>query len=320
MLNLKKILPSIRENISLASYTTFKIGGPARYFFIAKTRGDIIKALEAAQKCSLPFFILGGGSNILVSDEGFNGLVVKIQNINYKISDGRIIADAGVSIPVIAHKAIEAGFSGLEWAAGIPGTIGGAIRGNAGAFGGSMSDIVKTVEVLEIQNKNLRVKNLENKNCQFGYRDSVFKKKSNLIILSAVLNFKKGKNEEIERKTKEYLDYRKEKHPINYPSAGSVFKNYQLSISSRQSLFKNFPELKQFKEKGNIPAAYLISKCGLKGKESGGAIISFEHPNFIVNFSNAKAKDVRFLIKLIKQKVAEKFGIFLKEEIQYAGF
>ena len=261
-----------RKNILLKKYTTFKIGGPVKYFFEAKTKKDLIEAIKAAKKLKLSFFILGGGSNLLVSDKGFNGLVIKF---------GEPLSDLVLK--------------GLEWASGVPGTVQGAIHGNAGAFGKSMADNVKSVEVLNLN--DLKIKKLNNKDCKFGYRDSIFKKQKNLIILSAEMELKKSNKKEIEKKAKEYLKYKKETQPLSFFSAGSIFKNPK-----------------------NFSAAKLVGECGLKGKKIGKAQISKKHANFIVNLGDAQAEDVKKLINLAKKEVKKKNGIKLKEEIQYLGF
>jgi UDP-N-acetylmuramate dehydrogenase len=262
-MGIQKLLPGLKKNVSLKNYTTFKIGGPAKYFFEAKKKEDLIGAVIAAKKMKLPFFIFGGGSNILVSDEGFKGLVIKYGQ------------------PLSLYV-----FNGLEWAVGIPGTIQGAVWGNAGAFGKSMKDVVKEVEVFDLKNKKIKI--LKNKDCKFGYRDSIFKQNKNLIILSAKIKSKKSNP----KKMKEYLNYRKKTQPLNLPSAGSIFKN----------------------PKG-FSAGELIEGCGLKGKRIGNVKISEKHANFIVNLGGGKAKDVMKLINLAKKKVKEKFGITLEEEV-----
>ena len=311
-MRIEKELSGIKKNISLKNYTTFKIGGRAKYFFVAKSKEDVIKAVLVAKKMRLPFFILGGGSNILVSDRGFKGLVVKIESGMWNVEGSKIYAGAGVLLNQLVHLALKNNLMGLEWAVGIPGTVGGAIYGNAGAFGKSIGDSVKKVEVLDT--KDLRFKIYDLKKCKFGYRNSIFKEKKNLIILSAIIQLKKGNKKEIEKKIKEYLEYRKKTQPLNFPSAGSVFKNYELRIK-KYELIKKFPELKNFIKKGQIPAGWLIEKCGLKGKKIGKAKISEKHGNFILNLGVAKAKDVKKLINLIKKKVKEKFGITLEEEV-----
>ncbi len=266
--DLKKILPTIRKDILLKNYTTFKIGGPARYFFIAKNKEDIIKAVKTAKEFKLPFFILGGGSNILVSDKGFNGLVIKF----------------GQPLSLYVSK-------GLEWAAGIPGTVQGAVCGNAGAFGKSMKNVVESVEVFDTETEKVKI--FKNKNCRFSYRNSIFREKKNLIILSATLQLKKEDKKVIENKIKKNLEQKKRTQPLDFPSAGSIFKNPQ-----------------------GFSAGELIEKSGLKGKKIGDAEISKNHANFIVNLGKAKAKDVLSLMKLAKQKVKNKFGIVLEEEIE----
>jgi len=254
----------IKKNVLLSKYTTFKIGGLAKYFCIANNKKDVIMAIKWAKEKKLPFFILGNGSNVLVVDKKYSGLVIKTGK-------------------PLAHYV----FKGLEWAAGIPGTIEGAVYGNAGAFGKSMKDAVKEVEVWDTKTEKIKI--FKKKDCGFGYRESIFKKNKNLIILSVKIKSKKSNL----KKIKEYLNYKKQTQPLNLPSAGSVFKN----------------------PKGYF-AAELIEKCGLKGKTIGRAQISKKHANFIVNLGGAKAKDVFTLIKIIKQKVKNKFGIILEEEIQ----
>jgi UDP-N-acetylmuramate dehydrogenase len=311
----------IKEKIPLKEYTTFKIGGPARYFFVAKSKEDLKNAILWAKKKKLPFFILGGGSNVLFSDKGFKGLVIKIQNSNLKIqnenSKFKIICGAGLPLMKLVFKSSEIGATGLENLAGIPGTLGGAIWGNAGAFGREIGDVIEEVEILRINGlTSWRIEKLKNKDCKFGYRDSIFKRKKNLIILEATLKLKKGKGKEIEEKIKEILRLRKEKQPLEFPSAGSVFKNVPIEKVSKRIREK-------FKEKikdGFLPTGVLIDAAGLKGFQIGGAKISEKHANFIVNVGNAKASDVKELIEKIKKEVKKKFKIQLEEEIKLVGF
>jgi len=291
---------NFKKNVSLKNYTTFKIGGPAKYFYIAKNKTELIEAIKQAKKLKLPFFnserseeskfcqrqvfILGGGSNLLVSDKGFNGLVIKFgQPLSSYVSKG------------------------LEWAVGIPGTVQGAACSNAGAFKKSMKDVVESVEVFDTETGKVKI--FKNKDCKFGYRDSIFRKKKNLIILSVEIKPKKSNTKKIRTslrenldfslrsKIKQYLDYRKQTQPLNFPSAGSIFKNLP-----------------------GKSAGELVEKCGLKGKKIGNVKISEKHANFIVNLGQGKAKDVIKLIKLIKKEVKKKFGVVLEEEIQFLGF
>jgi len=257
----------IKENISLAQYTTFKIGGPARYFFVAKTTDDLVKAVKFAESKNLPFFILGGGSNLLVSDKGFAGLVIAAENKQLTINNNKIIAEAGVNLSHLVRESSQAGLTGLEWAINIPGTIGGAVKCQASAFGQSISKIVKEI------------------------------KKLDKIILSVELVLKKGDKKKSQQLIKEYFKKRKDSQPLDYPSAGCIFKN----------------PAGQF-------AGQLIEECGLKGKQVGQAMVSQKHANFIINLGNAQARDVRKLIQLIKKSVNKDFKINLEEEIEYLGF
>lgn len=320
---IKKLLPKIKKNILLKNHTTFKIGGPAKYFYIAKRKEDLIGAIKVAKKLKLPFIVLGEGSNVLFSDRGYKGLVIKFQARSSKFQNSNVYVEAGVKLNELVESAAKGSLTGLGWAAGIPGTVGGAVRGNAGAFGSVIADAIKRVEVFDA--KTLRVKNLSRKDCKFSSKDTVFKHRKNLIILSVVFKLKKGNKKEIQRKINEYLNYRRKNHPLDFPSAGCVFKNPEIKIPARggsafggknKNLLKEFPELKEFNKKGIIPSAYLIEKCGLKGKKLGQAKFSENHANFIINLGKAKTKDVLSLINLAKQKIKSKFGIILEEEIE----
>lgn len=291
----KKLLPRVRENVSLKSHNTFRIGGKARYFFVAKNKEDLIKAIKLVNDFKLPFFVLGNGSNLLISDKGFKGLVIKIKNQKSKIKNNLICVEAGVSLGQLVNIASKNNLTGLEWAIGIPGTVGGAIAGNAGAFNKSIGENVSGVEVYDVRNK--RIKIFKIKNCKFSYRESIFKKNRNLIIISVKLRLNKGNKEKIKQKMKAYLNHRIETQPLKLPSIGSIFKN----------------------SKGFF-AAELIEKCGLKGKKVEDVKISEKHANFIVNLGKGKARDVVKLISLIKKKVKGKFGVILEEEIIYLGF
>lgn len=308
-----------QKNISLANFSTFKIGGKIKYFLKAKNEKEIVEAIKWAKEEKLSFFILGGGSNILFSDKKFKGLVIKIENCRLQIVDCKIVAEAGVPLQKLVFESVKKGLSGLEFAAGIPGTLGGAIRGNAGAFGGEMKNVVEKVRVLRVKNKEFKIEELKNDECEFGYRESIFKKKKNWIILSAILKLKKGKKKEIEKEIKEILKKRKERQPLDFPSAGSVFKNVPLEKVPKeiQEIFKDKIKREPFP---CLPAGALIEAVGLKGYQIGGAKISEKHANFILNVKNAKAKDVLKLINLAKKKVKEKFNIKLKEEIEIVRF
>jgi len=295
-----EIMLDIKENESLSKHTTFKLGGPARYLVAAKTKEYIIEAVNFAKEKGLPFYILGGGSNILIRDEGYNGVIIKPQIGGVKIEEDRIIAGAGALLSQAMNMSIQSGLAGLEWAAGVPGAMGGAINGNAGAYGQSMSDIVESVLVLEEDlNGNWIEKKYKTEDCGFLYRKSCFKDKENKkFIIETELKLRKGNKEESMTKIKDILTQRREKVPPQ-PSAGCVFKNIK-SPDGKDLIRAVGP---------------LIQECGLKGVRVGGAEVSLAHANYIVNADNATSQDVIDLIKIVQQKIREKFNMDLETEI-----
>lgn len=305
---------NFQENINLADHTTFRIGGAARYFVVVKNKEELIEALKFAKNNLLSFFILGGGSNLLVSDSGFNGLAIKMQNDGMKRQDDgkkcRIICDAGVLLGKIIIETSKLGYSGAEWGFGIPGTIGGAICGNAGRLGQDISQAVESVTVLD---EDFNIKTLSKKECVFGYRSSRFKE-SKEAILSAALLFIKKEPAEIEAVLNEAKAAVKQ--VLSFPSAGCVFKNYKVKEES-DKLLKDHPELVERIRDGKIGVGYLIDRCGLKGKQVGGAKIWENHANYIINLGSAKAQDVKALIKIAKEAIKTKYGIEMEEEIRY---
>jgi len=280
----------IEKNIDLAPLTTFKIGGPAKYFCQIETEKELIQVIKWAKKKKIPYFVIGGGSNLLISDKGFKGLVIKLLMEQCQLTANGLLLGSALRLGQMVKFSLKNNLTGLEWAAGIPGTVGGAVRGNAGAFGQEISDSLLKAIVL----RGSKVIELKNKEIKFTYRQSIFKKNKD-IILNVVLILKKGKKQGNEKAVQDILQHRKKSQPFQ-SSAGCVFKN---------------PKLKS--------AGLLIDQCGLKGRQIGGAKISEKHANFIVNTGQAKAKDVKALINLIKKQVKNKFNIELKEEIQYLG-
>jgi UDP-N-acetylmuramate dehydrogenase len=309
---LKQKLPGVRQNVSLRNHTTFKIGGPAKYFFIARISEDIVRAVAAAKELNIPLFILSGGSNVLFSDDGFSGFVVKTQTTNYKIEGAKIQTDVGVEMATLVREAGQRGLSGLEWAGGLPGSVGGAVRGNAGAFGGEIKDSIIEVEALDAKGKRTTFSNTE---CQFGYRTSIFKK-NNLIVLTATLSVQKGDKQKIQDVAKEHMNYRKERHPLEYPNAGSIFKNCDVKKMPKkvQEEFKDVIKTDPFPV---IPTAALLAAAKLQGTRVGDVQISEKHPNYIVNRGNGSAKDVMALIAKVKKHIQNKFGVELEEEITF---
>ncbi len=303
---------NIQKNILLAPYTTFKIGGEARYFCEAENIGDIQELCKWAKNEKVSILVLGGGSNVLISDKGFGGLVIKIRSTKLEIRNSEIFAEAGAPLAKLVAEATKNNLTGLEWAIGIPGTIGGAINGNSGAFGKSISDVLEEVKVLDISALKIRI--FKKDQCEFGYRNSIFKHNQDLVILSAILRLNKGEKEEMQKIIKDYTKQRIESNPAGR-SAGCFFKNIEWQeVGDKEKLIKKFPELNKFSEKPKISVGFLIEQVGLKGKKIGGAVISEKHAAFIINSGKATADDVINLSNLIKQKVSERYRLNLKEE------
>jgi UDP-N-acetylmuramate dehydrogenase len=310
----------IKKNIILAPYTTFRIGGAAKEFAVVKNKEELIEAIKHAKENSEEFFVLGGGSNVLVSDKGFNGLVIKISakgGSAFGWQDNFLECWAGEKLSDLVNFTAESNLSGLEWAIGIPGTIGGAVRGNAGAYGSEMKDAIECVKVLDTD--NLAISEYKKEVCNFNYRTSVFKKKKNLIILSTKLSLKQLEKEKILDKIKEVSKKRSEKIPQGWKgNAGSFFENPTVENQELISEFEKETGTKSADKK--IPAGWLIQSAGLSGRKIGNAMVSETNCNFIINIGNGTAEQVIILSSLIKQKVRVSFGVQLKEEVQLIGF
>lgn len=311
---------NIQQNIPLSRLTTFNIGGPAKFFCEIGSEKELIEALKYAKENKLEFFVMGGGSNVIFSDDGFSGIVIKIGRKEQRI----IIADnesiecwAGESLANLVKFCTENSLTGLEWAIGIPGAVGGAIRGNVGAYSGSMANSVESVNFIENSDSEFKIESYKLQDCKFGYRNSIFKENKNLIVISVVLKFKKGNKEEIENKVKEIIKKRGERIPKEQ-SAGSFFENPKVENQELIARFERDSEVKC--RDGKIPAGWLIDEVDLRGKKIGQVMVSEKHANFLVNLGNAKAQDVVMLASLIKMKVRNELGVQLKEEVQYVGF
>ena len=318
----EKLGEGVLENEALSRHCTFKIGGPARYFFIAKSKKEVRRAVEAVGDLGINFFVFSGGSNVLFSDDGFDGLVIKVNSseLTVYVMNCRIVADAGALLFKIVEAAAENGLAGLEWAAGIPGTVGGAVRGNAGAYGHAMGESVEEIEALRIKNKKSRIKNYGKEDCKFGYRESIFKREGG-VILKVVLKLAPGDKNKIKEEMDKIFAARDGKIPTD-SSAGSFFKNVEVTEEIvkiiKEYTHEDVPP--DYIQKGKIPAAWLIGQCDLKGKQIGGAKISEKHANFIVNTGEATAADVIALSSLVKMKVRDEVGVQLEEEVEYVGF
>jgi len=301
------------ENVPLSDYTSFKVGGPAKYFLEVSNKADLRKALQAVVDKKLDYLIIGNGSNILVSDDGFDGLVIRLVNGVFQKVGLDVFVFGGFHWPKFVQAMVNQKLEGLEFSGNIPGSVGGCVRGNAGAYGKGIGDFVREVEVLVVGEKEVTLKKLTGEECKFGYRDSIFKKKPNWVIAEAsfVLEEEITPSQERMKEIIEEGAVRCAKQPLTVSSAGCSFKN----VIYTDALSK----YKDWEIKGKLPAAKFIDGAGLKGTKIGGAMISKEHANFIVNMGEARATDIEELYKLVKERVQEKYGVDLEEEVQYVG-
>ena len=298
-LELEKIVPSqnIKYDEPMKLHTTTKVGGNVECFIEPSNVNEIRNIINFAKENGIPYYVIGHGSNLLVVDEGLEGIVIKIGSLfsNVEIEGTVIKANAGCAIPRLSQMAKNNSLSGLEFACGIPGTVGGAIRMNAGAYGGEMVNIVDKVGYL---NEKGEIVEISNDECGFSYRHSMFVEHPEYVILYAVLKMSEGNKEEIEAKMNENMESRKAKQPIEYPNFGSVFKR-----PTQEGVF----------------VGKMVEELGLKGYQIGGAQVSTKHSGFIINAGEATCKDVIDLIEYVKNKVYEKYGVMLQEEVVILG-
>ena len=291
--------PGLEFDKSLAALTSFGTGGPARFFYSARQRADLVRAVAAAKRNGLEYFLIGGGSNLLVSDDGYDGLVIRVEIGGLKlVGDDRIEAGAGENLAALVDFATAHSLSGLEFAAGIWGTVGGAIYGNAGAYGGEIGALVCGLTLVDHQGT---VKQVDAGYCRFGYRDS-FLKQSKEVIVDAYLRLLPGNPDEIRRRVDEIKAARKAK----FPERGCA-----------GCFFKNIPDPTQ--EHGKLAAGKLLEEVGAKGMSVGAARVFAGHANIIVNAGGATSKDIRLLADKLKEKVRQRFGINLQEEVVSLG-
>lgn len=291
--NLKKLhIGKVLDNVLMKDYTTYKVGGKVICMCIPDDENSLIKLLKYLKEKNIKYKILGNGSNVIFNDSGYNGVIIKLDNFNnLTISKNKIIVGAGYMLNKLSLRVSRLGLSGLEFASGIPGTVGGAVFMNAGAYKSDMGYIVESVKVLT---PNLEIKKLTNKELDFHYRSSFLQKNQGYICLEATLVLTYGNPEEIMNLINERKSRRIETQPLEYPSAGSVFRN---------------PE--------NNFAGKLIEDIGYKGKKVGGAMVSEKHANFIINSDNATGEDVKKLINEIKNEVKKHYDIDLKIEQEF---
>lgn len=285
---------NVKQQEPMSRHTTFRIGGPADFYLCPHSTNEVQEIVEICKEEKLPYFVLGNGSNLLVSDKGYRGVVVQLwKNFSdITVKDCCIQAKAGALLSKVAAEALEAGLTGMEFASGIPGTIGGAAFMNAGAYGGEMKDIIKSVKVLDTQGE---VRVLPKEELKMGYRTSIVKEKG-YTVLSVELELTRGNQEEIRNTMEDLKERRTSKQPLEMPSAGSTFKR---------------PE--------GYFAGKLIMDSGLRGFSVGGAQVSEKHCGFVVNKGGATAMDVLNLIREVQRRVKEQFGVDLETEVRFLG-
>ncbi len=284
----------VKTDEPMKNHTTFRVGGPARYFVMPHTAEEVAKVTELCIQENVPYYIVGNGSNLLVSDKGYDGVIIQIykQMSQVEVKGNEVHAQAGALLSMIAKRALDAELAGFEFAAGIPGTLGGACVMNAGAYGGEMKDVLKSVTVLD---KEGNLKKLAKDELELGYRTSVIAKKG-YIVLDAVMELQEGKAEEIKALMDDLKERRITKQPLEYPSAGSTFKR---------------PE--------GYFAGKLIQDADLRGFQVGGAQVSEKHCGFVINKDGATASDVMELMRQVSDKVYDKFGVRLEPEVKRLG-
>lgn len=321
-----------RESEPMRLHTNFRIGGSARYYVEVRTTDEVAAAVAAARATDVPWFVLGGGSNTLVADAGFDGLVIQMALRDVRIEGAQVIAGAGAITAAVARQAADVGLTGFEWAASVPGTIGGAVRGNAGCFGGEMKDVVEHVRVLQVDSRqpiarpdrSVGADIIANAGCGFRYRHSAFKEHPEWIIREVTFALQSGDAAACRERLEEFLTRRKIKQPLERPSAGCLFTN----VEERALAPEHIATLDRATDNAwrtvahdeQIPAGWLIERAGLKGYRVGNVMVSEKHGNFVINLGGGTAADVAQLSADVRARIRERFGIELREEVQRLGF
>lgn len=292
---LKEIVDNVKLNENMKLHTTFRIGGPADYYVEPNTKEEVKKLLLLCRKEEMPYYIIGNGSNLLVGDKGYRGIIIQIGKHLSKISfkeNGQVTAQTGVMLSKLAMEIAEHSYTGFEFAAGIPGTLGGAVTMNAGAYGGEIKDCIISALVVNPKGEFIT---LSKEQLELSYRNSIIQKEQ-YIVLEATFQFEKADKTKVLETISDLNQRRREKQPLNYPSAGSTFKR---------------PE--------GYFAGKLIMDAGLKGYRVGGIMVSDKHGGFVVNVDNGTAKEALMLIEDVKGKVLEQFGVELEPEVRLIG-
>jgi UDP-N-acetylmuramate dehydrogenase len=307
-------IPNLTVSIQtpLSRYTRFAIGGPADLFAETCCEDAFIAAFGTARALGIPLMVIGGGTNLIVSDDGFRGLVLRFRGDRLSASAGRVTAGAGAVLQDLVDFANRSGLRGLETLAGIPGWVGGAVYGNAGAYGHAINERVREVRFFD----GSAVRSFDNAACEFRYRESVFKRRKDWIIFSTALELEPADAAELERTSAGIVEVRNQKFPPTMKCAGSIFKNFLLH-ELPPSVAAAVPAA--VVREGKIPAAWFLEQVGAKGMERGGIRVATYHANLIYNAGEGTARDLCAVIALLKQRVRERFAIEVEEEVQYVG-
>lgn len=318
---------NVHQDFSLSDILWYRIGGVAKYVLDIENKEDVFEAIKFVQVHKPnKVLVIGLGSNLLVSDDYYDGVVlrfVRSQNSSSSITvyDNTIVAFAGETLDDVIKTSFEHNLIGLEWAGGLPGTVGASVRGNVGAFGGEIKDAVLEVHIVDIDNPDAGVQILTKEQLNFVYRGSKVKKEKNLLVVSVKFSLKKSTNEEVQNAKQAYLkniSYREENHPLEYPSCGSTFKNI-VDKKGVEEVLSIYPELKEKVETkwhGKVSIASIIEKLGFLGFKIGNAQVSPKHANFIVNLGEATFSDVYKIIQAIREEFYDVFGFELEVEAE----
>jgi UDP-N-acetylmuramate dehydrogenase len=304
---------TVAANEPLNRHTRFGIGGPASYFVEASTEAAFVLALREIQKSGCPCVVIGGGTNLVVSDAGFDGFVLRFTAADIEQTGGFVRAAAGGDLQTLVDYSIAHGLRGLETMTGIPGTVGGAIYGNAGAYGRSICESVRRVRAFD----GASVFSLGNAECEFRYRESIFKRNRNWMVLSVDLALEQAPSDELARVAGEILTVRNRKYPPTMKCAGSIFKNLILTELA-DSVRARVPA--EIVREGKVPSAWFLERGGAKGQRNGDIHVADYHANLIYNAGAGTAAQVREVIENLKSRVLGVFGLELEEEVQYVGF
>ncbi len=305
---------SYHQQDPLSRYTTLHLGGPARHVVLVHTVQDVLDLFAITRVANVPCAILGGGSNTLASDAGYSGVVMIMRLMDWRIEGSEVFAEAGVFSSLLARQSAQRGLGGFSWAVSLPGTLGGAVRGNAGCFGGEMKDTVTSVCAIRPSGEMVTYTRDE---CQFAYRESRWKHEESRgeVIVSLMMQLRESSKEEEMNILASCLERRKTSQPLGTSSAGCMFKNWE--YANLPEVLRDIPQ--NFLEKRVIPAGWIIEQLGMKGFSCGGAQISPVHGNFLMNHEGASAKDILRVVQEVQKRAMDVYGITLEPEVSYLG-